>query len=186
MALFELTFHPGGRGLEIASSVVLNSAGSAEIDQANLRFVEGERDLRRERGERHAHDGVRRERLPPAVRHLQHAGGDERRRIDPRSIGRQQDLDVALRFVVDRRGPRSSAPARAAGDRREHRRRGDNRCLGRSARSRRHLACALERRVVPEHFHGDGGRRLAFRGRHRHFKDSRRAWQHVPARVLPS
>ena len=31
MALFELTFHPGGRGLEIASSVVLNSAGSAEM-----------------------------------------------------------------------------------------------------------------------------------------------------------
>ena len=29
--MFELTFHPGGRGLEIASSVVLNSAGSAEM-----------------------------------------------------------------------------------------------------------------------------------------------------------
>ena len=29
--MFELTFHPGGRGLEIASSVVLSSAGSTEM-----------------------------------------------------------------------------------------------------------------------------------------------------------
>ena len=91
------------------------------------------------------------------------------------------DLDVALRFVVDHERPdrallresRRGATWRRAAPRRQS-------FLVSSARSRRHLACALERFVVPEHFHGDGGGRLAFRGRHRHFKDSRRAWQHVP------
>ena len=94
-------------------------------DQANLRFVEGERDLGLERGEQHARDGVRREHLPPAVRHLQHAGGDEDRWIDPRSIGGQQDLDVALRFVVDHEGPdRALLRDSRRGD---EQRRGDNR-----------------------------------------------------------
>ena len=39
MALFELTFHPGGRGLEIASSVGLNSAGSAETIKRISKFL---------------------------------------------------------------------------------------------------------------------------------------------------
>ena len=67
----------------------------------------------------------RRERLPPPVGQPQHAGGQEHRRIDPRAIGRQQDLDVALRFVVDHEGPDR---ALLRGSRRgDEQRRGDNR-----------------------------------------------------------
>ena len=123
--MFELTFHPGGRGLEIASSVVLNSAGSAEMIKrisasSRVNVIWGASEASDTRAMVSGANACRR---PSGTFSTPAATRTDW--IDPRSIGRQQDLDVALRFVVDHEGPdRALLRERRRGD---EQRRGDNR-----------------------------------------------------------
>ena len=48
MALFEVTFHPGGRGREMATSVAAQQRGVGGNQETDFRLVELERDQRRE------------------------------------------------------------------------------------------------------------------------------------------